>query len=184
MVIAPAPILPQKKRLWRLRWGEKLLLSSLLLSSLCSRTNSWTFPSGGNLFPLKQCHPKYKSKTTTTQIIIHAGRECKEVLSVPAGCPNHGHRLVLVSFSSSLFIPLSPPRLKSEPSSPIGWAAWSCDQGVKTQNFKSMPAGFICLQPREERRKELVSTDNWWIGLNRNKLCCYQKFSSNKTTEK
>lgn len=124
------------------------------IASLCSRTHSWIFPSGGIPFLLKMCHPNTPKKTQQV-LSTPAG---SEGLSIPAGCPNHEHRLGLVSFSSSLFIPLSSPRLKSELHSPIGHVAWSCDCGAKTQNFKYVPAGFICLQLREERRREPVSS--------------------------
>ena len=104
----------------------------------------WLFPMVGIPFALKsaiQILKKHNADSPTRERVYRS--------AVNTGRPTHEHRLVLVSSSSSLFIPLSPPRLKSELSYPIGWVAWSCDRGVKTQNFKSMPERFICLQRRE-----------------------------------
>lgn len=140
MVRAPAPILPQKRRLRRQRWGEKLP------HSVPGHTLGF-FPVVGFPFSLK-CAIQTLQKTQQV-LSTPAG---SEGLSIPAGCPNHEHRLVLVSFSSSLFIPLSSPRLKSEPHSPIGHVAWSCDWGAKTQNLKC--ACRIHLLATERRKEE------------------------------
>lgn len=42
--------------------------------------------------------------------------------------------------------------------------------GVKTQNVKSVPAGFLCLKVREEKRRELVRTEGTASGRNKVKL--------------